>query len=214
MGWSLLPAVATCRHNLVFLLCLLGYLVLYLYINFFSVQTIGRFLSLDWPLTSKWHLWILYIYVPVLQGQLRGPASWREEALSLSFKSIWSLRKAHQDLANLPVQIWEVEKRLYMLLTLITSHHFPATRSTSHEKTLKNHQDAFWKLWFEPRLVDLKRLIFICVHFIISYSLLLILALIIYHVLFLLDLWIGTPFLSNIVFNPTSHEYSLSTLQS
>ena len=194
-----------------FLLCLLGYLVLYLYINFFSVQIIGRFLSLDWPLTSKWHLWILFIYVLVLQEQLRGPASWREEALRLSLKSIWSLRKAHQDLVNLPVHIREVEKRLYMLLTLITSHHFPAARSTISEKTLKNNQDVFWKLLFEPRL---EHLIFIWVHFIISYSLLLILALIIYHVLFLLDLWIGTPFLSNIVFNPTSHEYSLSTLQS
>ena len=151
-----------------FLLCLLGYLVLYLYINFFSVQIIGRFLSLDWPLTSKWHLWILFIYVLVLQEQLRGPASWREEALRLSLKSIWSLRKAHQDLVNLPVQIREVEKRLYMLLTLITSHHFPATRSTINEKTLKNNQDVFRKLLFEPRL---EHLIFIWVHFIISYSL-------------------------------------------
>lgn len=127
------------------------------------------------------------------------------------FKKYMVVKKGSSRLSEPPCTNKGGRDRLYMLLTLITSHHFPATRSTISEKTLKNNQDVFWKLLFEPRL---EHLIFIWVHFIISYSLLLILALIIYHVLFLLDLWIGTPFLSNIVFNPTSHEYSLSTLQS
>lgn len=90
------------------------------------------------------------------------------------------------------------EGRIKMLPILTWYHHFSATRSGVSKKTLKNHQDAYWKLtlrvfvWAKTcRFWTFNLHLSSFYHFLKSFS---HFGLIIYHVLFLLDLWIGTPF--------------------
>lgn len=59
------------------------------------------------------------------------------------FKKYMVVKKGSSRLSEPPCTNKGGRDRLYMLLTLITSHHFPATRSTISEKTLKNNQDVF-----------------------------------------------------------------------